>query len=243
LKQRRRPDHRRPLTAPLEPFGRIHLAVCIPAESMPIESIRCLTRLLRTCLTNPPRLRPNVPTQEFTLSEHYLASSMLPYARSWLCRSAIEAGATHVLLLDSDMTYPADTAHRLVLGVERCGGFVAANCVTRRAPIRWTAVDLAGEQHDSRAHRSTTWSSVQYVGPAVGCISAAAYEKLEVPQWNFAHTPKGWVGEDIWFCERLRAAGISIVVDNQLSIEVGHVGSHEFTPAEVPERGRQSRSE
>lgn len=231
MTKRNHPDRAR-RTLP-EPSGRLHVAVCIPCESVPIESLRCITRALRDALLDPPRLRATVPVREFTLSEHFVASSMLPYARTKLAANAIEAGATHLVMLDSDMTFPENTIARLVMGAERCGGFVAANCVTRRAPIRWTALGLDGKRHESTP-TSPTWSTVRSVGVAVACITATAYEKLEAPQFNFGFLPgRGWVGEDVWFCERLRAAGIAAVVDNALSLEVGHVGSIEYRPENI----------
>jgi len=204
---------------------------------MPIESVRSLTRLLLTVLRDPPSPTPGQVPREFTISEHYFASSMLPYARSWLCESAVTAGATHLLLLDSDMTYPADLAHRLMAGVQRCGGFVAANCPTRRPPIRWTARTLDGSVHDSSSPELPQWTAVRNVGVAVAMLTREVWEQLERPAFNFGLTPRGWIGEDVWFCERLHAAGISPVVDNPLSREIGHVGSHEFTADQI-EAGR-----
>lgn len=215
------------------PAERIHLAVCVPGESMPIESVRSLSRLLLECLRNPPTRARGVHVSDFALSEHYIASSMLPYARGWLLDSAVTAGATHVLMLDADMTYPADTAHRLMLGVERCGGFVAANCPTRRPPIRWTARALDGSVHDSSSSADVQWTTVATVGVAVAMLRADLVAKLERPAFNFGLTSRGWVGEDVWFSHRLEAAGIPRVVDNLLSREIGHVGTHVFTPAEI----------
>jgi hypothetical protein len=227
---RSHPDRKRPRA--IEPAGRLHVALCVPCESLPIESVRCLTRAIRTAVLEPPRLRPETPIREFVLSEHYIASSMLPFARGRLCATALEVGATHIVMLDSDMTYPGDVIQRLVYGAERCGGFVAANCVTRRPPTRWTAIGLDGKAHASKPD-SPRWTAVRSIGVAVACITATAYEKLEVPQFNFGHTPLGWVGEDIWFCERLRAAGVAVSVDNALALEVGHVGSIEYRPEHI----------
>lgn len=199
-----------------------------------MESVRCLTRLVMRCLQVPPS-PTGAPPRDFTISQHFYASSMLPYARTMVVESAVRAGATHALLLDSDMTYPADTAHRLMIGAARCQGFVAANCVTRRAPIRWTARNLDGETYASVLPEgdAQSWTAVRSVGVAVALITAELWGRLVRPAFNFAATAKGWVGEDIWFCERLKAAGAAIMVDNRLSHEVGHVGAHEFTPAGI----------
>lgn len=213
--------------------ARVHLAVCVPAESMPIESVRCLTRMLLEIVRNPPSPIDGQAPRDFTLSEHYYASSMLPQARSWLLESASSSGATHALLLDSDMTYPPDVAHRLMSGVARCGGFVAANCPTRRRPIRWTARLADGSTLDSSSPDLPRWTAVRAVGVAVAMISLELWAKLERPAFNFGLTPRGWIGEDIWFCERLVAAGASPVVDNHVSRQIGHVGAHEFTAADI----------
>lgn len=197
---------------------------------MPIESVRCLTRLVMRCLQDPP-------ARDFTLSQHYFASSMLPYARTWVFESAARAGATHFLALDSDMTYPENTGHRLLAGVHLTGsGFVAANCPTRRPPIRWTARGEDGQTHESRG-AGATWSPVRTVGVAVAIITAELWAKLERPAFNFAATPKGWIGEDIWFCGRVAQAGAVPMVDNELSLEVGHVGAREHTAADIEPGG------
>lgn len=197
-----------------------------------MESVRCLTRLVMRCLQVPPSPTAQ-PPRDFTLSQHFYASSMLPHARAFVIESAARAGATHFLLLDSDMTFPETTAHRLMLGVARCGGFVAANCPTRRRPIRWTARLADGAVHDSRPATLPTWSAVRTVGVAVAMLTAELWAELERPAFNFAATDRGWIGEDIWFCERLAQAGAVPVVDNALSREVGHVGTREFIAADI----------
>lgn len=234
MKRRNHPDRaRRVELADQAPGERVHLAICIPGESMPLESVRALTRLVMRVMGHPPSPDGDRIPRDFTLSQHYFGSSMLPFSRTRVIESAARVGATHFLLLDSDMTFPEDLAHRLMVGTRRCGGFVAANCPTRRPPIRWTARQNDGQLHDSNATGDVRWSTVRSVGVAVAMLTADVWAKLERPAFNFAMTPGGWIGEDIWFCERLAQAGISPVVDNLISRQIGHVGPHEFTAAEV----------
>lgn len=205
----------------------LHVAICIPAESMPIESVRSLTAALSFMLTAPP-------AREFAVSQHYFASSMLPYARAKVCESAIRAGASHLLLLDSDMTYPRDVAHRLLegLGQPQARGIVAANATTRRPPIRWVARGADGEPIDSGS-RAERWTIATTCGVAVAMLEAELYRKLPSPRFAFAYTDRGWIGEDIWLCRLLAARGCPPLIDNALSREVGHVGTREYGAADV----------
>lgn len=205
----------------------LHIAICIPAESMPIESVSSLTAMLSTILTVPP-------SRELAVSQHYFASSMLPYSRAKVCEMALKAGATHLLLLDSDMTYPRDIVHRFLEGLERpeSTGMVAANATTRRPPIRWVARGDDGNLIDSSS-RAERWTRAASCGLAVAMLEADLYRKLPSPRFAFAYTERGWIGEDIWFCRLLAGAGCYPLLDHAISREVGHVGTREFRGTDV----------
>jgi hypothetical protein len=53
-----------------------------------------------------------------------LQASMLPKARRWTLREAIEAGCTHALCIDDDMVFPVES---LALMMRHDKPFVAAN--------------------------------------------------------------------------------------------------------------------
>lgn len=192
----------------------IRLAIAIPGESMPIESVRCFGRLLLELTTRPP---PGL----VEVSQSMFASSMLPYARAKVIGGALAGGATHVLCLDSDMTYPPDVVHRLL---QHGRPFVACNATTRRPPIRWVAKAKDGTTIESdREKAPLTKASV--CGIAVALIERRVFEAIEAPLFNFEHTENGWRGEDVWFCDRAIAAGFAPMVDNRASLRIGHVGA------------------
>ena len=150
------------------------------------------------------------------------------HARENLLHEVIELwGATHVLWLDTDMTFPSDTALRLL---QHDVDVVAANYDTRRAPQRPTA-RRAGQCVYS--HAATGLEPVDHVGMGVFLMKASVVVGLPRPRFWYS-TPTET--EDVYFCRLLRAAGHTIYIDHDLSKEVGHVGQHVYrsAPAAVP---------
>lgn len=123
--------------------------------------------------------------------------------------------ATHILWLDADMTFPADTALRLLRHEKE---IVAANYVTRVPPSRPTA------KRDGRSvssHDASGLESVDHVGMGVFLMRTSVAHALSRPRfWYSTETET----EDVYFCNLLRKAGHEIWIDHDLSKEVGHVG-------------------
>lgn len=134
-------------------------------------------------------------------------------------------GATHILWLDADMTFPPDTALRL-LAHDR--DIVAANYVTRVAPSRPTA---KRDGHCISSIDATGLEAVDHVGMGVFLMKASVVANIPSPRfWYSTQTET----EDVYFCRQLRAAGHVISIDHDLSKQVGHVG--QYTYREVPLR-------
>jgi hypothetical protein len=128
-------------------------------------------------------------------------------------------GATHILWLDADMTFPPDTALRL-LAHDRA--VAAANYVTRVAPYRPTAT--RDGQHVS-SMGATGLEDVDHVGMGVFLMKTTVVQDLPRPRFWYS-TPTET--EDVYFCRLLRAAGTTICIDHDLSKDVGHVGQHTY---------------
>ena len=128
-------------------------------------------------------------------------------------------GATHILWLDADMTFPKDTALRLLRHEK---DIVAANYVTRAGTHRPTAVK------DGRfvlSRDSTGLESVDAVGMGVFLMDTSVISDLPRPRFWYS-TPTET--EDVYFCRLLKAAGHEIWIDHDLSKEVGHVGQFTY---------------
>lgn len=149
--------------------------------------------------------------------------------RQELAAEALIADADWILYLDSDMRFPKDVIARMLA---RNVSVVAANYSTRREPIKPTAFKTLGS--DGRIFTgpdSTGLEEAFGAGMGVFMVSTAALRDVEFPWFQIGYSPdlKDFFGEDIYFCQGLRAAGHPIWIDHDLSKEVRHIGSFEFS--------------
>jgi hypothetical protein len=155
----------------------------------------------------------------------YHRSSALPQNRHNLVREAQKMGVSHILFLDDDMTFPPDTLERML----RAGKpIVAANCTTRALPIVTTAIK---NEKRITSLGKTGLEYVDQVGMAVMLIDMKVFDRVPLPWFSFAwdaEYPDTYCSEDMFFCKKARAEGIPIVVDHELSQQIGHVGELEY---------------
>lgn len=152
--------------------------------------------------------------------------TLLPQQRATLVRLAQEWGATHVLWLDSDMRFPADTLARLL---DHEQPIVAANYSTRRHPILPTA------EHKDLGHLFTTPEDdalveVSHVGMGCMLVDMSVYARIQEPWFILGFNPKAkeYIGEDVFFLRRAKEHGFVPLIDQSLSHDVRHVGEMEF---------------
>lgn len=152
--------------------------------------------------------------------------SLLPRQRTTLVKQALEMRATHILFLDSDMTFPANTLECLL---SRGKSVVAANCAVKQIPSQPTARAKSdkpnGEQvftHTSSVGLERVWR----VGTGIMLVETRVFRQISEPWFPFGwnEETKEYVGEDWEFCKRLEAAEIPIYIDHSLSKSVGHIG-------------------
>jgi hypothetical protein len=166
-----------------------------------------------------------------TLAWSNQRGSILPQLRQNLIDKALEGGATHLLFIDSDMTFPPEIATDWL---EADYPVLAANCPTKSIPSWPTArlkdSTIAGTPlySDVGAGR---FQKVWRVGTGIMMLRRDVLEKLPRPAFTpYWHQEKdGYVYEDWALCEHIEAAGFPIRVDNKLSLEVGHDGAMEYT--------------
>lgn len=170
---------------------------------------------------------PELGIRKFRFRLYTQSTSMLVQSRHSLVAAALTDGCTHLLFLDSDMTFPHDTAVRLLM---RDKGVVGVNATTRSYPTMHIAHDLKGERLDSR--KKTGVQKVQHVGMAVMLINAEVLKRLTPPLFMMEWIPDiaAYCGEDVYFCAKVQQSGEDIWVDHDLSHEVGHLGAQHFGP-------------
>ncbi len=205
----------------------LHIAVCIPSRDY--WDSRFGYRLARLMAFTGASLCADGLAD---LQLHMVNGSLVDSSRCTLVKEALEAGATHLFWLDTDMTFPHDTIVRLL---RHNKPIVTVNAPTRRFPIQPTAFKRIDYQHGLHARLyteedSTGLEEVEACGFSVALMQAKIFEKIPVPGFLTTYD-KGtghWKGEDVYFCEQARAAGFPILVDHDLSKLIGHVGVMEY---------------
>lgn len=194
----------------------MRLAIAVPAlEQSPTPWSFDLARLYAaTCAAVP----------SITLAGEI--GTFVHQAREKLLHDVTELwGATHVLWLDADMTFPPDTALRLMA---HDVDVVAANYVKRAGAHRPTA--MRAGQHVYSLDK-TGLEPVDHVGMGVFLMKTSAVAGLPWPRFWYS-TPTET--EDVYFCRLLRNAGREILIDHDLSKQVGHIGQHTYRMASSP---------
>jgi len=165
---------------------------------------------------------------------HNKKGSILPTMRQSLIEQALKGKATHLLFIDSDQTFPETTLHRMMAHKK---GVVACNIATKSFPTNCTArkYDESGELIPVYTREdSTGLEEVDFVGTGIMLIDMKVFKRERLcpapwfnMEWNveLGH----YTGEDWYFCECMREAGVKIFIDHDLSKEVTHRGVMDYT--------------
>jgi hypothetical protein len=162
------------------------------------------------------------------ISVNSYGTSILPFSRQILAKTALEQGATHMLWIDSDMEFPGDMLLRFL---RHDKAIVGVNAMSRRKPYRNTA-QTAPAEYLSTTLESTGLEKVYRMGFGVVWVATEVFEKMELPWFEFQWAPELSVfrGEDYVFFEKAKALGYECYVDHDISKAVYHVGSFGFNP-------------
>lgn len=163
-------------------------------------------------------MRPDI-----TLLLYHLKGTYLPRARAALANAALEKDCTHLLWLDSDMRFPKDTLLRLLA---HDTAVVAANYPTRQPPFLPTALDVDFQP----VFAGEGLTEVRIAGMGVMLTTTDVFRKIGKPYFALGYNKKDddYAGEDTFFCEQVRKAGLRVLIDWPLSAEVGHCGAFTF---------------
>ena len=184
-----------------------------------------------------PLVDQAVPVQFFTSfacmnkpSEYTLLVPQFPHgpwtgsiadARNSLVEQAMQEGASHLLMMDTDQIYPTDTLEKLLAhNVDVCGVRVHSRWPPF-APVFYRGSLGAYQYVEDDEMYSGNLVEIDATGTGCLLVNMAIFDKLEPPWFKFSMIRERPVGEDIYFCHIVREAGFHIYVDT--SIEVGHL--------------------
>jgi hypothetical protein len=155
----------------------------------------------------------------------FVASTYIHVGREWFLEASLKQGATHVLWLDTDMSFPRETA---VLLSMHDTAVVGCNYRVRQASGLFTAQRDDGTRI-STTDTSTGLEAVDAVGFGVLLMRTDIMPGLTRPWFRHGLNEAGGdIGEDIMCCRKIRQGGHEIYIDHDLSKEIGHIGQHTY---------------
>lgn len=156
--------------------------------------------------------------------------TLIANQREELAEQAIVSGADWILWLDTDMRFPKDTLDRLLAHKEP---IVAANYATRRIPVKTVAFDFVESKWECvyTKPEDTGLREVVAVGMGVFLVDTNVLKSMPKPWFHIGYSLKSgnFSGEDIHFCKQARIYGTKVLIDQDLSKEVKHIGTFEFS--------------
>ena len=155
--------------------------------------------------------------------------SVLPDSRNILAKQAVDGGFTHLLWIDSDMSFPHDMLARLM---RHRVPIVGINASMRNPPFKTTALTAPGVNCITNLD-STGLEKVERMGMGVVLHTVDVLHAIRKrPYFSFEYLKSKHKhrGEDYYFGEKVKRAGYQLVIDHDVSKEVGHVGSFAHYP-------------
>lgn len=168
-------------------------------------------------------------------------TSNLPRSRQECLEDALLQDCTHVLFIDTDQTFPMDTAHRLLRWKKPIVGCniplkTVPSFPTARArsasPFGVPIYSNAGNGSAPPAGLEKVWR----VGMGVMLIDCSILKSIPKPWFELRYSDKHqqFVGEDWFFIGQAEKAGFDTYIDHELSRFIGHVGSFQYTHTHIP---------
>jgi len=196
------------------------LAVCIPTrDTLHSAHALCLAEMMKLNTMN------NIDTQVFMD-----ASTILLTQRERLATEAVNLGAEYVLWLDSDITFPASIAMRLIAHNE---DIVACNYIRRQLPAKGVAYEVIGDWQNPLPFEIYD-DLVEVQGVGMGCMlmKTKIFTEIPKPWFEFGWTASSndYLGEDMILCQKMASVGYNVKIDTQLSQELRHLGTWAFGP-------------
>lgn len=201
--------------------------------------------------TKPPSIMIAVPAMEMVNAEfaqhlamacaHMVANgikincafnigSVITIARRNLTDIFLKSDFDYIWWVDSDMKFPIDAPLRLL---KRNKDIVGVNYRRRRFPNpNFTGMNgKPGAYTEFQTNDNSPAMEMIDVLPH-GCVLVKrhVYEKISQPHYlqEYIVDLNMEIGEDIYFCQKAKAAGFEVWCDQELSREVAHIGIFHF---------------
>ena len=164
-----------------------------------------------------------------------LEGSGISTNRERLTRQALaNPDMTHLLWIDDDMGFGADTLNLLARWRQP---IVGCNYRTRSPPSEFTALNAAGDARIQTTAQSTGLERASYTGFGFCLIERQVLEAVPEPRYPLLWAPAlgDYSTEDMPFFEQAAKAGFACYVDHDASKRIWHCGNlnyvwdHDYT--------------
>lgn len=211
---------------PLQPER--HLAICIPCYDKPhMLFSQCLGLLM---FRLGVMRYPSVMIHE--------SGSIIAKVRNKLIDNVIKIEKEqnivfeHILMLDSDMVFPGDVYFKLKSADK---DVIGCTYVRRTPPYECMGVT---RERKMREVGDQSYIEMDALPTGMLLIKREVFDRIKRPYFNFPFTEESEIGardeieygEDFAFCNKVRAAGMNIWLDVQLSKQIGHISERVLYP-------------
>ena len=159
---------------------------------------------------------------------YMLSGSLIADQRHKLARTCIDDQCTHILWLDSDMMFNANTADTML---SHKAPVVACNYSTRSEPRKSVAYKKFSDWENwLNSSKEKGLTEVEAIGMGCMLTDVSVFQNMDAPYFEVQYNTKlkEWIGEDFYFCQKLKQQKYKILVDNELSMEIYHLGTTAF---------------
>ena len=149
----------------------------------------------------------------FSVRDHH----SIPHNRNKIVEEGIEAD--YILFIDSDMVFPEDLLERLLAHDK---DIVGVDSSYKELPLQTTV------KHNLEAMPKTLFQC-RAVGGGILLVKTSVFKnRLRKPYFVMEHDRNGLIskGEDVYFCEEARLAGLEVWCDP--SIKISHIGDYQY---------------
>jgi hypothetical protein len=155
-------------------------------------------------------------------------------ARNEAVVQAVQANATHLMFIDSDMYFPPDGVDRLLAHKKDIVGGLYFGRMHPK-PMAFRIKDNQSVSVDPRIEHGVV--EVDFIGTGFMLIDMKVFEKLDPPFFSFSYHPEDIglpktgdmfapKGEDVFFCMYAKKNGFKVFCDTDLKL--GHVGQRVY---------------
>lgn len=167
------------------------------------------------------------------ITHNIVLGTYIQQARQDLVDIALAQGATHMLWMDTDHRFPKDALIQLL---NRNVDMVGINYANRKVPpgfVAYKHVGWDGEPSEKCVTDETTsgLEPVDALGFGLVLMRTSIIRNIGPKPWfevYYDTEHNRIVGEDCYFCKKVRDAGYEIYVDHDLSKECSHLGTFEY---------------